>query len=159
MNQNYGKYVTAKVDANSNLLNISNLKVSFRDTFTNTVQLFSVTSAGDVDINQNLLSPNTVYDVSVMYEMDKMYAIYNSAITISDFTNIQKEFTQNGLAVNGDFGNILNTGQSYFAGDINRNQQIDAGDLPRLLAQVVGLDTLFKLHLNLRQLLLQVSFV
>lgn len=145
MNQNYGKYVTAKVDANSNLLNISNLKVSFRDTITNTGQLFSVTSAGDVDINQNLLSPNTVYDVSVMYEMDKMYAIYNSAITISDFTNIQKEFTQNGLAVNGDFGNILNTGQSYFAGDINRNQQIDAGDLPRLLAQVVGLDTLFKL--------------
>ena len=145
MNQNYGKYVTAKVDVNSNLLNISNLKVSFRDTATNTGQLFGVTSTGDVDVNQNSLSPNTVYDVSVMYEMDKMYAIYNNAITISDFTNIQKEFTQNGLGLNGDFGNVLNTGQSYFAGDINRNQQIDAGDLPRLLAQVVGLDTLFKL--------------
>jgi hypothetical protein len=145
MNQNYGKYVTAKVDANSNLLNISNLKVSFRDTLTNTGQLFSVTSTGDVDVNQSSLSPNTVYDVSVMYEMDKMYAIYNNAITISDFTNIQKEFTQNGLGLNGEFGNVLNTGQSYFAGDINRNQQIDAGDLPRLLAQVVGLDTLFKL--------------
>jgi hypothetical protein len=145
MNQNFGKYVTAKVDANTNLLNITNLKVSFRDTVSNTGQLFNVTSNGDVDINQNLLSPNRVYDVSVMYEMDKMYAIYNSAITISDFTNIQKEFTQNGLGTNGDLGNILNTGQSYFAGDINRNQQIDAGDLPRLLAQVVGLDTLFKL--------------
>ena len=145
MNQNYGKYVTAKVDANSNLLNISSLKVSFRDTLTNIGQLFNVTSTGDVDINQNLLSPDKVYDVSVMYEMDKMYAIYNNAITISDFTNIQKEFTQNGLGLNGEFGNILNTGQSYFAGDINRNQQIDAGDLPRLLAQVVGLDTLFKL--------------
>lgn len=145
MNQNYGKYVTAKVDANSNLLNISNLKVSFRDTVTNTGQLFNVTSTGDVDVNQTLLSENTVYDVSVMYDMDKMYSIYNNAITISDFTNIQKEFTQNGLGLNGEFGNVLNTGQSYFAGDINRNQQIDAGDLPRLLAQVVGLDTLFKL--------------
>ena len=145
MNQNYGKYVTAKVDANTNLLNVTGLKLSFRDTVTNVGQLFNISSTGDVDINQNLLSPNTVYDVSVMYEMDKMYAIYNSAITISDFTNIQKEFTQNGLTLNGDFGNILNTGQSYFAGDINRNQQIDAGDLPKLLAQVVGLDTLFKL--------------
>lgn len=145
MNQNFGKYVTAKVDVNSNLYNLSALKVSFYDTLSKTGQLFSVTSSGDVDINQNLLSPNKVYDVSLMYEMDKMYAIYNSAITISDFTNIQKEFTQNGLGVSGDFGNVLNTGQSYFAGDINRNQQIDAGDLPRLLAQVVGLDTLFKL--------------
>ena len=145
MNQNYGKYVTAKVDVNSNLYNVSGLKLSFYDTAAKTGQLFNITSNGDVDINQNLLSANKVYDVSVMYEMDKMYDIYNSAITISDFTNIQKEFTQNGLTINGDFGNILNTGQSYFAGDINRNQQIDAGDLPRLLAQVVGLDTIFKL--------------
>jgi hypothetical protein len=145
MNQNYGKYVSAKVDVNSNLYALSNLKVSFYDTVAKTGQLFNVTSTGDVDINQNLLAANKVYDVTVMYEMDKIYSIYNSAITISDFTNIQKEFTQNGLELNGDFGNILNTGQSYFAGDINRNQQIDAGDLPRLLAQVVGLDTLFKL--------------
>ena len=145
MNQNFGKYVTAKVDVNSNLYNLSALKVSFYDTLAKTGQLFNVTSNGDVDINQSSLLPSRVYDVSVMYEMDKMYSIYNNAITISDFTNIQKEFTQNGLGVTGGVGNVLNTGQSYFAGDINRNQQIDAGDLPRLLAQVVGLDTLFKL--------------
>jgi hypothetical protein len=40
MNQNFGKYVSAKVDLNSNLYNLSALKVSFRDTLTNQGQLF-----------------------------------------------------------------------------------------------------------------------
>lgn len=145
MNQNYGKYVTAKVDVNSNLYNISALKVLFLDTLAKTGQLFNVSSTGAVDINQSLLSANKVYDVSVMYNMDKKYDIYNSAITISDFTSAQKEFTQNGLGLSGDFGNVLNTGQSLYASDINGNQQIDAGDLPPLLAQVAAIDTLFKL--------------
>ena len=86
MNQNYGKYITAKVDLNSNLYNLSSLKVSFRDTVTNQSQLFSVLSDGSVDINQSLLTANKVYQVSLMHDMDKTYSIYNSAITISDFT-------------------------------------------------------------------------
>lgn len=140
MNQNYGKYVTAKVDLNSNLYNLTGLKVSFRDTATNTGQLFSVLSDGSVDINQSLLAANKVYDVTLMHEMDKIYAIYNSAITISDFTTAQGEFTSMGL--DGTNGQILKTGQSLYAADINRNSKIDGGDLPRLLAQVATLDTL-----------------
>jgi hypothetical protein len=46
------------------------------------------------------------------------------------------------MGLDGSNGQILKTGQSLYAADINRNKVIDGGDLPRLLAQVVGLDTL-----------------
>lgn len=140
MNQNTGKFVTAKVDINSNLIALTDIKVSFRDTMTNTGQLFNVLSNGNVDINQSLLSENKTYEVSVMHNIDKTNAIYNGAITISDFTTAQGEFTSMGL--NGSNGQILKTGQSLYAADINRNKVIDGGDLPRLLGQVVGIDTL-----------------
>jgi hypothetical protein len=140
MNQNFGKYVTAKVDLNSNLYNLSSLKVSFRDTATNQGQLFSVLADGSVDINQSLLAANRVYDVTLMHEMEKTYAIYNGAITISDFSTAQSEFTSMGLTATK--GVNLNTGQSLYAADINKNNVIDGGDLPRLLGQVAGLDTL-----------------
>lgn len=143
MNQNFGKFVTAKVDLSSALQSLSAIRVSFRDTLTNQGQLFNVTSSGDVDINQSLLAADRVYDVSVMYEMDKIYDIYNNAITISDFTTAQSEFTSMGL--DGSNGKNLKTGQSLYAADINRNQKIDGGDLPRLLAQIAGLDTLVAL--------------
>ena len=143
INQNASKLVTAKVDINSNLLALSNIKVSFRDTVSNVGQLFNVLSDGTVDINQSLLSENKIYQVHIMNEMDKMYLTYNGAITISDFTTAQSEFTTMGL--NGSNGQILKTGQSLYAADINRNKVIDGGDLPQLLAQVVGLDTLFTL--------------
>lgn len=143
MNQNFGKYVTAKVDLNSNLYNLSALKVSFRDTLTNQGVLFPVTSTGEVDINQNSLSADKVYEVSVMHDMDQLYNIYNNAITISDFTTAQGEFTSMGL--DGSNGQSIKTGQSLYAADINRNKTIDGGDLPQLLAQVAGLDTLMTL--------------
>ena len=144
MNQNFGKFVSAKVDLNSNLYNLSGLKLSFRDTVTNQGQLFPVLADGTVDINQSQLAANTVYDISLMHEMDKIYTIYNGAITISDFSTAQAEFTSMGLTPGGKGAN-LNTGQALFAADINRNKVIDGGDLPRLLGQVAGRDTLMTL--------------
>ena len=140
MNQNTGKLITAKVDANTNLLNLTGLRVSFRDTLTNTNQNFNVLSNGNVDINQSLLSENKVYEVSVMHETDKLNNIYNNAITISDFTSAQGEFVTMGL--DGSKGQTINSGQSLYAADINRNKLIDGGDLPKLLSQVVGIDAL-----------------
>ena len=140
MNQNTGKFITAKVDISSNLFSLSPIKVSFRDTLSNTGQLFNVLSNGNVDINQSLLAENKVYEVTVMHGMDNTNAIYNGAITISDFTTAQGEFTSMGL--DGTNGQILRTGQSLYAADINRNKTIDGGDLPRLLGQVVGIDTI-----------------
>jgi hypothetical protein len=143
MNQNFGKFVSAKVDLNSNLYNLSSLKVSFRDTATNQGQLFSVLADGTVDVNQGLLAANKVYEVSLMHEMDKIYNIYNGAITISDFSTAQAEFTSMGLTPTK--GVNLNTGQALYAADINKNKVIDGGDLPRLLGQVAGKDTLMTL--------------
>lgn len=143
MNQNYGKYVTAKVDLNSNLYNLSALKVSFRDTLLNQGQLFSVLADGSVDINQGQLAADKVYEVSLMHDMDKIYTIYNGAITISDFTIAQNEFTSMGLT--SGKGVNVNTGQSLYVTDINKNKVIDGGDLPRLLGQVAGKDTLMVL--------------
>ena len=140
MNQNTGKLITAKVDANTNLLNLTSLRVSFRDTLTNTSQNFNVLSNGNVDINQSLLSENKVYEVSVMHETDKLNTIYNNAITISDFTSAQGEFVTMGL--DGSKGQTINSGQSLYAADINRNKSIDGGDLPKLLSQVVGIDAI-----------------
>ena len=140
MNQNTGKLITAKVDANTNLLNLTSLRVSFRDTLTNTNQNFNVLSNGNVDVNQSLLSENKVYEVSVMHETDKLNTIYNNAITISDFTSAQGEFVTMGL--DGSKGQTINSGQSLYAADINRNKSIDGGDLPKLLSQVVGIDAL-----------------
>jgi hypothetical protein len=140
MNQNTGKLVTAKVDISSNLFALSDIRVSFRDTLSGVGQLFNVLSNGNVDINQSLLAENKVYEVSVMHSIDKTYAVYNGAITISDFTTAQSEFTSMGL--DGSNGQKLKTGQSLYAADINKNKIIDGGDLPRLLGQVVGIDTL-----------------
>jgi hypothetical protein len=46
------------------------------------------------------------------------------------------------MGLDGSNGQILKTGQSLYAADVNRNKIIDGGDLPRLLGQVVGIDTL-----------------
>ena len=140
MNQNTGKLITAKVDANTNLLNLTNLRVSFKDTLTNVSQAFNVLSNGNVDINQSLLSENKVYEVSVAHELDKLNTVYNGSITISDFTSAQGEFLTTGL--DGSKGLTINSGQSLYAADINRNKTTDAGDLPKLLSQVVGIDAL-----------------
>ena len=138
MNQNTGKLVTAKVDVNSNLLSLTDMRVSFKEVGTSTGQLFNILSNGNVDINQSQLKENTNYEVSVMHNMDKLNDVYNGAITISDFTTAQGEFTTMGL--DGTKGQLLNTGQSLYNADVNRNRAIDGGDLPRLLSQVVGID-------------------
>ena len=55
-----------------------------------------------------------------MHSLDKTYAVYNGAFTISDFTTAQSVFTSMGL--DGSNGQILKTGQSLYAADINRNK-------------------------------------
>lgn len=142
-NQNADKFITAKVDLNSNLYNISAPKLVLVDTSTHTGQTFNILEDGTVDINQSLLAANKVYQPIVMINMDNLYNIYNNAITISDFTTAQQEFTNTplgGIGTGG--GGVIQSGQSYYLADIDKNKQFDGGDLPRLLSQVAGIDTL-----------------
>lgn len=144
MNQNYGKYITAKVDVSQNLLAVTDLKLSFKNIQTNLGVLFPILSDGTVSIDQTKLTDNTNYEVSVMYNMDKTYDIYNNGITISDFTTSQYEFVSIGL--DGTLSsNSIKTGQSLLASDVNNNQELDGGDLPLLLSQVAGVTNLITL--------------
>lgn len=145
-NQNSDKYVFINVDMNSNLYNLTQPKLVLVDTVTKSGNLYDITSGGSVSIDQTTLQPNTVYQPMVMINMDDMYNIYNNAITISDFTTAQQEFTNTplgGIGTGG--GGVIQSGQSYYLADIDKNKQFDGGDLPRLLSQVTGLDTLVTL--------------
>jgi len=138
---NADSYVDAKIRTNGAIFALSNLKVSFQNPNTNTGVLFDVTSDGKVNVIQSQLQPNTTYRVTAMVEMDKLAALYGGAVTISDYTAAQAEFiTQN---LDGTFNNqSISKGAGYIAADVNRNRQLDGGDLNRLFSQAVGVDPL-----------------
>jgi hypothetical protein len=76
-----------------------------------------------------------------MVPLDSLITIQDKAITISDYTAAQNEFVKQNL--DGTFQNInLKTGISYLAADVNYSRKLDGGDLTRLFAHVVSVDTL-----------------
>lgn len=144
LNPNPDSYVNAKIDINANMTSIAPMKVLFMDTVTKVGNLFDITSNGQVNVDQTKLAPNTVYRVLGMINMDKLYQIYNAAVTVSDFTGPQNEFTKTGL--DGTPANInMTTGPSYLSADMNTDKKFDGGDLPLLLAAAVSQDTLVML--------------
>lgn len=141
LNPNFDSYVNAKIDINTNMTAIEPMKVMFYDTTAKIGHLFDITSNGNVNVDQTKLKANTVYRVNAMVNMDKLTQIQNAAITVSDFTGPQNEFTKTGL--DGTPANTnMTTGASYMAADVNNDNNFNGGDLPILLANVVGLDTL-----------------
>lgn len=133
------KYVKANIDLNSGI-NPAYLKVAFLKP-DNTGPMFGVTSTGAVNIVDSLLTANTQYKIMTMYNMDQLYALYNSAVTISDYTTAQAEFISQNL--DGTFKNTsIVTGAGYKAADVNRNDKLDGGDLVKLFAQAVNVNQL-----------------
>lgn len=138
---NADSYVDAKIRVNGSIFALSNIKVSFQNPTNNTGTLFDVTSDGKVNIIQSQLQPNTTYRVMAMVEMDKLAALFGGAVTISDYTAAQSEFISQNL--DGTFKNeSISKGAGYIAADVNRNRQLDGGDLNRLFSQAVGVDPL-----------------
>jgi hypothetical protein len=103
--------------------------------------MFDVASNGKINIDQSQLKANTTYRIMAMVNMDKLYDIYNAGVTVSDYTTAEGEFiTQN---LDGTFKNDnIKTGMGYFAADINRNKNLDGGDLTKLFSQTVSVDQL-----------------
>lgn len=133
------KYVKANVDLNPNV-NPNNIKVAFVKP-DNTAELFTVTSTGSVNIIDSLITGNTQYKVIVLYNMDDLYNLYNSAVTVSDYTSAQSEFISQNL--DGTFNNnTIVTGAGYRAADVNRSDKLDGGDLVKIFAQAVNVDQL-----------------
>ena len=138
---NADSYVDVKIRTNGAIFALSNLKVSFQNPATNTGALFDVTSDGKVNVIQSQLLPNTTYRVTAMVEMDKLAALLGGSVTVSDYTAAQAEFTTQNL--DGTFKNqSISKGAGYIAADINRNRQLDGGDLNKLFSQSVGVDPL-----------------
>lgn len=144
LNPNPDSYVNAKIDVNANLTSITPLKINFYDTTAKMGYLFDVTSEGIVNVNQTVLKANTTYRVMAMVNMDKLYQIQSAAATVSDFTGPQNEFTKTGLDGTPALVNMT-TGPSFLAADVNGDKNFNGSDLPILLANVVGLDTLVML--------------
>lgn len=138
------KYVTASIETNGNLDPYSLTRVHFVDTLSKQGFYVDALSNGSLPIDQTRLQPNTVYRVFASVNMDSMIDLYKAAVTVSDYTTAQAEFvTQN---LDGTFRNQnIITGAGYYSADVNNNKTLDGGDLVRLFAQTVGLDSLAKL--------------
>ena len=134
-------YINGTIELNTNLQTISPIKVAFIDSALNQGPLFDVASTGKINIDQSQLKANTTYKVMAMVNMDKLYDIYNAGVTVSDYTTAEGEFiTQN---LDGTFRNEnIKTGMGYLAADINRNKNLDGGDLTKLFSQAVSVDQL-----------------
>lgn len=121
--------------------------ISILDSATNTLRATRIVGA---NMSYNLSSeilPNTTYYATVWVPSDSMSSIINRAITVSDYTAAQNEFIKQNL--DGTFTNTaMSSGMSFFAADVNRNQQFDGGDLALLFAQAVGADTIFSPQAN-----------
>jgi hypothetical protein len=133
------KYVTAKIETNANIDQLSINRVVFEDTLRKTIHRFDALSDGTIPVDQTVLQPNTVYRVYNSVNADSYLELHSAAVTVSDFTTAQAEFnTQN---LDGTFkGQSIITGQGYLAADINRNKKFDGGDVVRIFSQAVGVD-------------------
>ena len=138
------KYVTANIGNTANVDNFSLHRVAFTDSVTNQTYLVDALSDGSIPVDQTRFSPNTVYHVRVMFNMDTIKDLASAAVSVSDYTTAQAEFvTQN---LDGTFKNqSIITGMGYFAADVNRNKLFDGGDLVRLFSHVSGVDNLVTL--------------
>jgi hypothetical protein len=141
------RYINPTLMVNSNVDDLSLHRVAFTDSVANTTYLVDALSDGTIPVDQTRFSPNTVYHVRVLFNMDSIKDLSTAAVTVSDYTTAQAEFvTQN---LDGTFKNQnIITGAGYYAADVNRNKLFDGGDLVKLFAQVTGVENLVTLPEN-----------
>ena len=146
-NPNQEAFLNAKVDINGNVSGLSLTRVAFLEEGTGAIYVADATENGTLNIDQTKFKTNTNYRIKVGFNADNLKNLYNAAVTVSDYTAAKTEFINQDL--NGSFSNNnLKTGIGYTAADINGNKVLDGGDITRLFAQAVTLDTLFVLPTN-----------
>jgi hypothetical protein len=138
------KYVTASIGNNANVDEFSLHRVAFTDSVTNQTYLVDALSDGSIPVDQTRFSPNTVYHVRVLFNMDSIRDLSSAAVTVSDYTTAQAEFVTQNLDATFKNQSII-TGMGYYAADVNRNKIFDGGDLVRLFSHVSGVDNLVTL--------------
>ena len=137
-------YVNARIEMNGNLDQFSLTRVLFLDSAANTSYIVDATSDGRLNIDQSKFKANTTYKVMMMVNMDSMYDLFNSAVTVSDYTTAQAEYISQNL--DGTFKNQnIRTGMGYLVADINQSRTFDGGDVIKLFSQSVSVDQLIAL--------------
>jgi hypothetical protein len=147
LDPNSESYVKGHVDVNSAVTQFTLARVAFIDTVAKTTYLVDANDNGNLAIDQTKFKANTVYKVAVRVNADVVKDITNAAITVSDFTAAQAEFTNQNL--DGTFsGSNIKTGMGYYAADVTKNHIFDGGDITRIFAQTVSLDSFYVLPTN-----------
>jgi hypothetical protein len=149
LDPNSESYVKGHVDVNSAVTEFTLARVAFIDTLTKSTYLVDANDNGDLAIDQTKFKANTVYQVGLRVNADVVKNIMNAAVTVSDFTAAQAEFTNQNL--DGTFtGSNIKTGIGYLTADVNKNYMFDGGDVTRIFAQSVGVDSLYTLPTTYR---------
>ena len=144
LDPNSESYIKGHVETNGALSQFTLTRIAFTDTVAKTTYLVDANDDGSLAIDQTRFKANTVYQVSVRVNADAVKDIMNSAVTVSDFTAAQAEFT--GQNLDGTFtGSNIKTGIGYLSADVNKNYTFDGGDVTRIFAQSVGVDSLYVL--------------
>lgn len=143
LNPDAAKLLKLKLDMPATM-NPQHLKVGLQDVAANITRLYDVTANGTVNLVDSLVKPNTEYRIMAFVNMDQMGAIYNAAVTVSDYTSAQREFVTQNLDGTYTNQNIM-TGMGYKAADVNFSGTFDGGDLTRLFSQAVNVNQLVSL--------------
>lgn len=144
LNPNVNDFLNVKVGNNLNINQFSLTRVQFIEEGTNAVYIADAADNGTLNIDQTKFKANTNYRIKVGFNADAVKPLFNNAVTVSDYIAAQAEFI--GQNLNGTFNNTsIKTGIGFTAADVNANKVFEGGDVTKIFAQSVTLDTLYVL--------------
>lgn len=133
--------INGEINLNTALLGGLKPQVIIVDSATNIVRATVTPGDNGLFTLGSELQPNTAYKAYVAVRSDSIPRILNNAITVSDYTIAATEFIKQNLDGSWTNSNIA-SGVGFLAADINRNRNLDGGDITALFAQAVGADTI-----------------
>ena len=104
----------------------------------------SVGSNGIFSVTPTEVDTDTDYRIYLSLggpDGDSIPSILNTAITVSDFTAAETEFSWQSLTTGNFVDTLFTEGVHYMAADVNDSRGFDPGDTGTLFAQVAGVET------------------
>jgi hypothetical protein len=104
----------------------------------------SVGSNGIFSVTPSEVDTDTDYRIYLSLggpDGDSIPSILNTAITVSDFTAAETEFSWQSLTTGNFVDTLFTEGVHYMAADVNDSRGFDPGDTGTLFAQVAGVET------------------
>ena len=104
----------------------------------------SVGASGTFSVTPSEVDTDTDYRIYLSLggpNGDSIPSILNTAITVSDFTAAETEFSWQSLTTGNFIDTLFTKGVHYMAADVNDSRGFDPGDTGTLFAQVAGVET------------------